>query len=57
MVLSDIESSGGGSSNGEPVFSFERPFEKVRVEHDVGAGLDLLNRSLKDEIPSDYSSP
>lgn len=40
-VLSGIASSGDGLIIGESVFSLERLFKEVRVEHDVGAELAL----------------
>ncbi|XP_050340796.1 uncharacterized protein LOC126767275 [Bactrocera neohumeralis] len=51
--LSDVASVGGGSSIGDSVFSLERLFEEVRVDHDLGAEIALLEESLKDEIPPD----
>ncbi|XP_039968925.1 uncharacterized protein LOC120780733 [Bactrocera tryoni] len=51
--LSDVASSGGGSSIGDSVFSLEKLFEEVRVDHDISAELALLEESLKDEIPPD----
>ncbi|XP_049308911.1 uncharacterized protein LOC125777701 [Bactrocera dorsalis] len=51
--LSDVESTGGGSSIGDSVFSLEQLFEEVRVDHDLSAELALLEDSLKDEIPPD----
>ncbi|XP_049316892.1 uncharacterized protein LOC125779656 [Bactrocera dorsalis] len=51
--LSDVASTGGGSSIGDSVFSLEQLFEEVRVDHDLSAELALLEDSLKDEIPPD----
>ncbi|XP_050340238.1 uncharacterized protein LOC126766516, partial [Bactrocera neohumeralis] len=51
--LSDVASSGGGSSMGDSVFSLEQLFEEVRVDQDFSAELALLEESLKDEIPPD----
>nr|AMS38349.1 hypothetical protein [Bactrocera tryoni] len=51
--LSDVASVGGGSSIGDSVFSLEQLFEEVRVDHDLGAEIALLEESLKDEIPPD----
>ncbi|XP_039960289.1 uncharacterized protein LOC120774631 [Bactrocera tryoni] len=51
--LSDVASVGGGSSTGDSVFSLERLFKEVRVDHDLGAEIALLEESLKDEIPPD----
>ncbi|XP_050324420.1 uncharacterized protein LOC126755717 [Bactrocera neohumeralis] len=51
--LSDVASSGGGSSMGDSVFSLEQLFEEVRVDQDFSAELALLQESLKDEIPPD----
>ncbi|XP_050339722.1 uncharacterized protein LOC126766064 [Bactrocera neohumeralis] len=51
--LSDVASVGGGSSIGDSVFSLERLFEEVRVDHDLGAEIALLEESLKDKIPPD----
>ncbi|XP_039969948.1 uncharacterized protein LOC120781790 [Bactrocera tryoni] len=48
--LSDVASSGGGSSIGDSVFSLEQLFEEVRVDHDLSAELALIEESLKDEI-------
>ncbi|XP_039961823.1 uncharacterized protein LOC120775636 [Bactrocera tryoni] len=44
--LCDIATSGGDSA-----FSIEQLFEEVRVENNVSAKLELLEESLKDEIP------
>ncbi|XP_050317539.1 uncharacterized protein LOC126751369 [Bactrocera neohumeralis] len=52
--LSDVASSGGGSSIGDSVFSLEQLFEEVRVDYDMSAELALQKESLKDEIPPDY---
>ncbi|XP_039970151.1 uncharacterized protein LOC120782060 [Bactrocera tryoni] len=51
--LSDVASVGGGASIGDSVFSLEQLFEEVRVDHDLGAEIALLEESLKDEIPPD----
>ncbi|XP_039968395.1 uncharacterized protein LOC120780191 [Bactrocera tryoni] len=51
--LSDVASVGGGSAIGDSVFSLEQLFEEVRVDHDLGAEIALLEESLKDEIPPD----
>ncbi|XP_049317138.1 uncharacterized protein LOC125779949 [Bactrocera dorsalis] len=51
--LSDVASSGGGSSIGDSVFSLEQLFEEVRVDHDMSAELALLEEGLRDEIPPD----
>ncbi|XP_049306818.1 uncharacterized protein LOC125777036 [Bactrocera dorsalis] len=51
--LSNVASVGGGSSIGDSVFSLEQLFEEVRVDHDLGAEIALLEESLKDEIPPD----
>ncbi|XP_049310043.1 uncharacterized protein LOC125778003 [Bactrocera dorsalis] len=51
--LSDVASTGGGSSIGDSVFSLEQLFEEVRVDQDLSAELALLEDSLKDEIPPD----
>ncbi|XP_049308579.1 uncharacterized protein LOC125777517 [Bactrocera dorsalis] len=48
--LSDVASVGGGSSIGDSVFSLEQMFEEVRVDHDLGAEIALLEESLKDEF-------
>lgn len=51
--LSDVASTGGGSSIGDSVFSLEQLFEEVRVDHDLSAELALVEDGLKDEIPPD----